>query len=474
MKNKKGFTLTELLVVIALIAVLGSIIIYSTIGINNSSKDLQYERMVENIKNSAKTYVSLYPDEFSELYSSRAFTYISLSEIIKAGFLDEDIVNPYTNKNIDLDSINEGFIKVYVDGDSREMTYIYPVSDDEYNTSYWLQSETIYNYYDEDTSSFKAVYAYDGLTLAPATTKLSIADENGKIVQKEMVDSSILKVYKDKFELSHEDINGLDRCTNPGENGCPAAADIAKDATIGDYYVPKKSGSYEIKYHWSYTRSDGTKVNRVDTRKVIVTSSSEEEKNQASTQAVTTASTEATTSTAEGIIYECPYKEFNGAFSTNSDTFVVNGNNAFTVYIKGKIERTTNTEVVLVDNYSASGGSFRVYFVPGNNYISIRSYISDVTLTTNLDYVPGNTFKLVFGVNPTVDKKTMNISYIPNVNVSKPTITSKTMTFNYRESNMPMIVGSYRNTSSTDPKYITAHIDRLAVYNKFDMSLINS
>ena len=181
MKNKKGFTLIELLAVIALIVVLGSIIIYSTIGINNSSKDLQYERMVENIKNSAKTYVSLYPDEFSELYSSRAFTYISLSEIIKAGFLDEDIVNPYTNKNIDLDSINEGFIKVYVDGDSREMTYIYPVSDDEYNTSYWLQSETIYNYYDEETSSFKAVYAYDGLTLAPATTKLSIADETGKI-----------------------------------------------------------------------------------------------------------------------------------------------------------------------------------------------------------------------------------------------------------------------------------------------------
>jgi prepilin-type N-terminal cleavage/methylation domain-containing protein len=101
MRKKNGFTLTEILVTIAMIAVLGTIIIYSTIGVTNSSKENQYKRMIENIKNSAKTYVSLYPDEFGDLFSSKAFTYISLNQLISAGLLDEELVNPYTKEPID-------------------------------------------------------------------------------------------------------------------------------------------------------------------------------------------------------------------------------------------------------------------------------------------------------------------------------------------------------------------------------------
>ena len=96
MKNRKGFTLTELLVVIAMIAVIGTVIIVNTVSINKRAKDTEYDRMIENIVNSAKTYVSLYPEEFGDLYSTKAFSFISLTIALRVVDLPEPGL-PVTN-----------------------------------------------------------------------------------------------------------------------------------------------------------------------------------------------------------------------------------------------------------------------------------------------------------------------------------------------------------------------------------------
>ena len=149
MRKKNGFTLTELLVVIAMLAIVGTIIIVNTVSINKRAKDSEYDRMVEMIKNATKTYVSLYPDNFADLYSSKAFSYVSLNGVIKAGLLDEETINPYTKEKLDTDDPYTGFVKVYVDGDSYEMVYKYPLTGDDYNTQIWLQMTTINGTEDE-------------------------------------------------------------------------------------------------------------------------------------------------------------------------------------------------------------------------------------------------------------------------------------------------------------------------------------
>jgi prepilin-type N-terminal cleavage/methylation domain-containing protein len=268
MRKRNGFTLTEILVVIAMIAVVGTIIIVNTIAINNRSKDNEFNRMVENVKNATKTYVSLYPDDFSDLYSSKAFTYVSLKKVVKAGLLDEETINPYTKNPINLEDEFEGYVKVYVDGDSYEMVYTYPLTADDYNTQYWLQTTSITSNETEE-KGFDVIYAYEGIqpNSKKATTNFAFSNEQGNLIQPSMTPelnakyTSVLAMYKDMFNLSYAVPPSFDQCSETNEKCKKAWEDNHPDgATIQDYYIPQKTGTYEIKYNWSYTNSQGKTI----------------------------------------------------------------------------------------------------------------------------------------------------------------------------------------------------------------------
>lgn len=493
MRKKNGFTLTEILVTIAMIAVLGTIIIYSTIGVTNSSKENQYKRMIENIKNSAKTYVSLYPDEFGDLFSSKAFTYISLNQLISAGLLDEELVNPYTKEPIDtnqecnsetIDGETDtclAYIKVYVDGDSLEMNYKYPLMKDDFNTHVWLQLSTVITNALED-GKFTPVYAYSGLqdgTIKPSTD-FAFVKEDGNLIEG-TIGASLLSKYKSDYNLSYTMPSSFVSCaevTNPITEICKAPyipATLPKDATIDDYYVPTKTGTYEIKYSWNY---NGT--NRSDSRNIRVLSASESEKERASTRAKTTKQVVSTTANADGLIYEYS-GSFSGTNNVKTDTRLLQGDESgnvepFTLYLEGMIYSDSVVGTYIVDMKDASNSGFDIVYntVKQNGKdikaIQVRSWFNGAVFKNAnvLNVVPNKPFRLIVYYTPTITtKKSLKVKYIPDITAST-TVTGVSIEIPSLQHDEVMYLGG----SIKGTKYFKGKINKLAIYNKVDESLI--
>ncbi len=86
--KRKGFTLVELVAIIALLAII-SALIFPQIKSNITNKNqLQYNKLLILIKNSAKSYHSSHSDA----------TKIFLSTLIEEEYLSNDLINPLTNQ----------------------------------------------------------------------------------------------------------------------------------------------------------------------------------------------------------------------------------------------------------------------------------------------------------------------------------------------------------------------------------------
>lgn len=115
MKNK-GFTLVEIITVIALLALIGLIAVPIIDGVIKRSKDKIYDRQVTEIINSSKKYVT----ENSELVSFDNKTTVCLSTLKDLGYLDnEQIVDPRD------DSIMNGGIEIEYSEEKKNFIYDY-------------------------------------------------------------------------------------------------------------------------------------------------------------------------------------------------------------------------------------------------------------------------------------------------------------------------------------------------------------
>ena len=115
MKNK-GFTLVEIITVIALLALIGLIAVPIIDGVIKRSKDKIYDRQVNEIINSSKKYVT----ENSELVSFDNKTTVCLSTLKDLGYLDsEQIVDPRD------DSIMNGGIEIEYSEEKKNFIYDY-------------------------------------------------------------------------------------------------------------------------------------------------------------------------------------------------------------------------------------------------------------------------------------------------------------------------------------------------------------
>ena len=67
MKNKKGFTLVEIIVVLVILAILAAIAVPSVIGYVNEAKESRYIQEAHSIYTVVETEVAKYPEVFCKI-----------------------------------------------------------------------------------------------------------------------------------------------------------------------------------------------------------------------------------------------------------------------------------------------------------------------------------------------------------------------------------------------------------------------
>lgn len=90
--KKNGFTLIEILVVIALLVAISVTVGVSMTGLFSKEEDKKYNAYKTEIENAACLYV-----EINNITTART---ISISNIVEAGLIKKDLKNPKNNKYI--------------------------------------------------------------------------------------------------------------------------------------------------------------------------------------------------------------------------------------------------------------------------------------------------------------------------------------------------------------------------------------
>lgn len=132
--NKKGYTLIEILIVIAIISTVGIVATISLNQVMSNSKQEQYNNLVQDIKLSANTFLTIYEkdesvknpynddiwsSELSKLYNNSGYSIcIYLSTLQEALLLEENLKDPRNNKIIDPEKT-----KVVIKYESNQLSF---------------------------------------------------------------------------------------------------------------------------------------------------------------------------------------------------------------------------------------------------------------------------------------------------------------------------------------------------------------
>ena len=122
--NKKGFTLIETLMVIALIGIISLILVPNVIFLINKNKTESCENLKKNIISATKLYVnenkydlSFTCDNTIEIPISNTIK-IPISKLIETGKIDGDIKNPINN-----DDLTNKEVSVTFNCQTKQFTY---------------------------------------------------------------------------------------------------------------------------------------------------------------------------------------------------------------------------------------------------------------------------------------------------------------------------------------------------------------
>ena len=182
MRRKNGYTLTEILVVVLLLSIVGGIIIFNVNVVLNNNKNKSYEKYIAQVKSSAETYASLNLDAINELYEDKSFTYVTVGDLIDHGFLDEKLTNPYTGEKIPRNDL----VKLSLSTETGYLSIMYPVEEE--HKEVFLSSVVLSN------TVGKQVDCMDGI----GTYTLALSDETGKLI---LDKDTLLNDYKFSCKL---------------------------------------------------------------------------------------------------------------------------------------------------------------------------------------------------------------------------------------------------------------------------------
>ena len=115
-KNKKGFTLMELLVVILIVAVVSVSATVSFSNIDDSTKQKELENKYAEIQRAAGLYLDLH-NSYLNTFISEKQMYVKLYVLAEENYVSSDLENPVTG-----DSINpDYYVKLYVPSDNSKV-----------------------------------------------------------------------------------------------------------------------------------------------------------------------------------------------------------------------------------------------------------------------------------------------------------------------------------------------------------------
>ena len=130
-ENKKGFTLVELIAVLAIISVLGVTVGLSMTKLSQNTKDNNNETLMKEVLSSAQAYCML----ASKKNECTNGANITIEKLVKNGNLDEKIydkVNPAKKDNVKF--LESDVIKITIDL-SKFKDYYYECSSKKYKLS---------------------------------------------------------------------------------------------------------------------------------------------------------------------------------------------------------------------------------------------------------------------------------------------------------------------------------------------------
>ena len=228
MRRKNGYTLTEILVVVLLLSIVGGIIIFNVNVVLNNNKTKSYEKYIAQVKSSAETYASLNQDAINDLYENKSYTYVKVGDLIDHGFLDEKLTNPYTGEKIS----REELVKLSLSTETGNLTITYPVVEE--NKEVFLSSVVLSKTVGNQVDCMEGIGTYT----------LALSDETGKLIL-------------DKNTL----INDYNFSCKLPDNFTKTAGTMNNE--IGS---TEQVGTYEITYNWiskSGTKGTGTRFLKV-------------------------------------------------------------------------------------------------------------------------------------------------------------------------------------------------------------------
>lgn len=268
MKNKKGFTLIELIIIISLLVVISGIFTVSLFKSINNQKDEDNKDTVAQILSAANAYVSLNPEKVDDLFNGYGFVEITVGELRDNGLLKEDMKDAHTGIRIPDGDIVRVDLKT---GDYLNFTY--PVEGDKDESedgdggegrrvAWKLVAQDLYIDYDAKVDSQtwceKSENVYEGLITDPANSDYANIKSKMYLMNNKEDDEEHARMYtKDYFD----------------KNGVNLRVATKDDGSLACNVNPGKVGTYTITYKYF---DEGLNSEKTAYRNVYVNSSNED------------------------------------------------------------------------------------------------------------------------------------------------------------------------------------------------------
>ena len=118
---KNGFTLVELLAILAILGAIVLVSVPSIISTNKKSQEQNYDQYTTNIENATEIYIETHPDRYATLKTTNNTTVtINTEDLVASGVIQGTLTNPKTNVQL----INESS-SVTVKNQNGTLIYTY-------------------------------------------------------------------------------------------------------------------------------------------------------------------------------------------------------------------------------------------------------------------------------------------------------------------------------------------------------------